>query len=156
MKKRYGLLFALFAALPASAQSPEALDAAKRYLETPGMREMIDSMSSPEMMTQGILSSLPPNMEVTDEQVTRIGEIMSEAFSAIQPEMERIMLESTARHFTVEEIEAMIEFYSSDIGASVMSKMQPYMQDSMQQMIPQLTQVQQQVMPQIVEIIQPK
>lgn len=156
MKKRYGLLFALFAALPASAQSPEALDAAKRYMETPGMREMIDSMSSPEMMVQGLVASLPSDVKVTDEQIARIGEIMSGAFAAIQPEMERVMLESTARHFTVEEIDAMIEFYSSDIGASVMSKMQPYMQDSMQQMMPQLMQVQQQVMPQVIEVLQPK
>jgi len=83
-------------------------------------------------------SGLPPGMELTDSQSERIGILMSETMNGFRPRMEELMISSSAKHFTAEELQALIDFYKSEHGASVMAKMQPYMQDIMGTMMPEM------------------
>lgn len=156
MKRHSAFLLAALAAFPAAAQSPEAIEAAKRYAETPGVQSMIAEMTDPDIMAQGVMATLPPNVQLTDEQAHRIGQILVDAFAPLRPEIERVMIETTARHFTIDEISALTAFYESEHGAAIMAKMQPYMQDAMMQLGPQLAAVQTKVLPLIIQEIVPK
>lgn len=156
MKRHICFLLAALAAFPAAAQSPEALEAARRYAETPGVQNMITEMANPEMMAQSLIASLPANIQLTSEQSARIGKILADAFTSLRPEIEQVMINATARHFTLDEIAALTTFYQSEHGASIMAKMQPYMQDALTQLGPQLATVQAKVLPLIVQEITPK
>ncbi|MFV0475554.1 MAG: DUF2059 domain-containing protein [Pikeienuella sp.] len=153
MIKRISLAIALLAAGPALAQSPETQEAAKRYIEMPGVQQMMDDMFSADTLAQGFLSALPPNVEVTPEQSAEIGELMASSVSSLRPTIQQAMLDGAAKHFTADELNALITFYESEQGASVMAKMQPYMQDVMGQIMPQMMAAQQQSMPEILKIL---
>lgn len=127
------LLSALLAlAPPALAQdaaeeapSEEVRAAAERYVEGEAMQSMIDQMLSPEATTQAMRAqfgdSIPP------EELEQIVTIVTEEFETIEPAMEEAMIEATAQTFTLEEIEAQIEFYESGPGSAILTKMQPFM-----------------------------
>ena len=126
----------------AQAQDAERMAAAQKYLETPTVQKMMDDMLSPQFVS-AMLQQMQMAANVTDDQRDKLAKILSEEFDKIRPEMERIMLESTAAHFTVKEIEALTAFYNSEEGAAIAQKMQPYMGQAMQQMIPLMQSMQQ-------------
>ena len=123
-------------ATPLFAQDTRAL--AEDYVNMPEVQQMITDMFAPDSMAAQFKSGLPPGMELTDSQSERIGILMSETMNGFRPRMEELMISSSAKHFTAEELQALIDFYKSEHGASVMAKMQPYMQDIMGTMMPEM------------------
>ena len=145
----------LAAVLALSLTSPvfadAATDAATAFIESPVQQKLLDDMLSPEGLMaqfQAVQPQLPPDK--TDE----ILQIVSEELNAFRPQMEAAMIKGAAEAFTVEEIEALTAFYSSPIGASAMSKMNPYMQSAMAEMTPGLQAMQGRVMQRVQEALQ--
>ena len=130
-----GLALSAALALPAAADT-DAL--AEQYLALPAVQDMMSDMFSAEAMGQQFSSSLPPNVGVTDDQALKVGMILSDAMQEIRPDMERLMLEKSAELFTEAELQAMIDFYSSDVGKSVLSKNQAFFTATMTELNPKI------------------
>lgn len=127
---------ALALSLPAAAQDVQAL--ADEYVRMPEVQKMIDDMFTPASMAAQFKAGLPPGMALTDDQSQKIGVLMSGVMTGFRPRMEQLMIDGSARHFSTVELQALIDFYRSEHGASVMSKMQPYMTEVMGAMMPEM------------------
>lgn len=127
---------------------------AEQYVNMPEVQQMMDDMFSPENSAKQIASSLPPNITLTDDQMERIGILMSEAMNELRPKMTNQMIESSARIFSADELSALIDFYGSEHGAAIMTKMQPFMQETMGALSADLQRVTQQVTPELTKILQ--
>lgn len=138
---------------PAFADEAERIEASQRYLALPAVQNMMEEMFGPEALSNQIAASMP-GITLTDSQKTRLGELTGSVLQEVRPDLEDSMITATAKHFTLPEIEALIAFYSSEHGGSVMAKMQPYMQDAMSGVMPQLMQKMQAIGPKIGEILQ--
>ena len=79
---------------------------------------------------------------------------MSQAMNELRPRMEELMISSSAAVFSADELQALIDFYASEHGASVMTKMAPLMANVMGQMQPEMLALQQKVGPEIAKILQ--
>lgn len=139
------VVFATTLATSTFAQDdPDALRAAaEAYVNNPVQQKLIDDMLSPEMMmTQmaAMVQGLP------EDELNKMVKIVTEEVNAIRPAMEAAMIDGAAETFTLEEINALNDFYSSDVGASVMGKMNPFMQSYMVSLGPELQQMQQNIM----------
>ncbi len=119
----------------------------------PQVQNMISSMFSPDAMGKQVALNLPPSITLTDEQQNSIGVIMSEAMNDIRPRMEALLISSTAETFSVDELQALIDFYVSEHGATIMTKMQPLMASVMGELAPDMQALQAKVGPEIVKII---
>ncbi|SFE20140.1 DUF2059 domain-containing protein [Roseivivax sediminis] len=152
---RYLAALVLAAALPAAAAAQEDVsELARDYVELPEVQTMMDEMFAPESMAQQFQSGLPPSVTLTDAQREEVGVILSEAMNGLRPEMEEVMITGSANHFTAAELQALIDFYSSEHGGAVMAKMQPFMQETMGTMMPRIQAQMQEVTPQLIEIIE--
>lgn len=147
---------AMMLALPSvtSAQSDELLSLASEYANMPQIVQMMDDMFAPDSMAAQFIGSLPANVKVSDEQAQQIGGLLSGVMVDIRPRMQELMIQTSAEIFSADEIRALIAFYSSEHGASVMSKMQPLMQRVMGALNPVLQQKMQSVQPEIIKIMQ--
>ena len=154
MKQIFAALILATLALPAQADEAERRAAAEAYVALPDVQSMMDEMMSARTLASNLAASLPPNVNATPAQIASIGAIMEEAMRPVRPELERAMVSSSVKNFTTEEILALTAFYQSPVGASVMSKMQPFMQDAMTAIAPSMQRLQQTVLPQIIEILQ--
>lgn len=126
MKHIAPLAFALLLASPVMAD--EATDAATAFIQSPVQQKLLDDMLSPEMVLaqmQAISSQLPA------DKVDVLVKIVTEELGTIRPEMETAMIAGAAESFSLEEINALTEFYNSPLGSSAMSKMTPYIQQTM-------------------------
>ena len=150
----HAAITAMVLATPLQAQT--AQDLAAQYVAMPEIQQMMADMFAPEAMAQQFASGLPAGMQISAEQSSAIGTLLSGVMNDIKPKMEDLMREGTARHFSVDEIKALMAFYSSEHGASIMTKMQPFFQEIMGQLQPAINQNMQSVMPKIVEILQGK
>ncbi len=122
--------------LAATAQSVEEL--ARDYAALPAVQEMMSAMFSPEASAAQIAATLPPGMELTEQQLTDLGTLLSEELIDFQPRLEVLMIEGMINTFTVEEMQAMIEFYSSDVGRSILVQTQPMFTSIMTQLAPEM------------------
>ncbi len=137
MKRFIPIATALMLALPATAD--EATDAATAFIQSPVQQKLLDDMLSPEMVLtqmQAVSSQLPA------DKVDILVKIVTEELGTIRPEMETAMIAGAAQSFTIEEINALTEFYNSPVGASAMGKMTPYMQQTMGALGPSMQQMQ--------------
>ncbi|HRN89490.1 DUF2059 domain-containing protein [Hyphomicrobium sp.] len=107
-------LFATFAAFDgARAQSPEVVAAADRLLEVQAPKEMLADIAGK------ISVSLPPS-----QRQAYVDAMTEPAF------VERFKVaarDALAKHFTVEELDALAEFYQRPVARSAMAKMGDYM-----------------------------
>ena len=103
-------------------------------------------------MTQ-LTASLPPGTELSQDKRERLAAVVSEHLGALQPGMQATLIEVAARVFTAEELEAMIAFYGSEQGASIMAKTQPMMADFMGEFAPEMQAAQQAMLPEIMAIL---
>lgn len=128
-----------FLATSAHAQSQELIEAATAYAKSPVQQALMDDMLSPEgvMAQMGLVGGGLP-----EEKVATLAQIVSEELAAIRPAMETAMINGMASSFTLEEITALNEFYSSPVGASAMAKMTPFMQQTMAELGPEFQQMQ--------------
>ena len=144
---RFFLSLTLAATLASTAfaqDDPDTLrDAAEAYVNNPIQQKMIDDMLSPDMV-MAQMAALTQGMP--QDQIETISNIVAEEVTAIRPAMEAAMIDGAAATFTLEEINALNDFYASEIGASVMGKMTPFMQSYMASLGPDLQQMQQNIM----------
>lgn len=104
-------------ALPDNPQNRTVV--AKRYLEVMPPKEMLHEVAS------RVAPTLPePNRKMFMEVMNSPG---------IEQATERITLEGLVKHFSVDELNAMVGFYGSPIGKSAFKKFAPYMGDIMPQ-----------------------
>ena len=142
-------LLAATLAFPAAAD--EVRDAAEAFINSPVQQKLLDDMLSPEVamaQLQAMAPSMPP--EVAESVLA----IVVEEMNAFRPEMESAMIAAAAQSFTIEEIGALNDFYSSPLGASAMGKMTPYMQAAMGEMGPGMQQMQARIMQRVQEELQ--
>lgn len=150
--KRFHLAAALaLLTTPVFAQDTQAL--AEKYVNLPGVQQMITNMFSAENMANQIAAGLPANITLTDDQKQRIGQLMSGAMNDLRPMMETLLTNASAQTLSVPELQALIDFYSSEHGSAVMSKMQPMMAALMAKMAPEMKTMQAKITPQLIEIL---
>lgn len=138
------------------AHAQNTTDLAKEYIDMPEVQASISDMFSPENMAAQMMASMPPGAAFSDQQMAALGQLMSDEMNALRPQLETLMETTVAELFSAEEISALITFYSSEHGASVMQKMSPMMQMVMAGMAPDMQAMQLRIQPQIMEILAPK
>jgi hypothetical protein len=116
-----GLIVACGFATLAASQETEGTDAkrlaAERYAATSDMRQMMTEMA--------------------DAMAGDLPEERRGAFRALMLEyvridyLEELMIGSMVKHFSLAELNALADFYGSEVGRSAMSKFGPYMADVM-------------------------
>lgn len=126
----------VLAAMPALAQDRNEL--AQSYVNLPEVQAMIDDMFSPNAMAVQFRSNLPAGVTFPDENIQRVAIVLSDAMNTLRPRMTELMIASTSRNLSAEEIEALIAFYSSEHGAAIMSKMPLIMEEVMTGLAPEL------------------
>lgn len=139
-------------AWPAFAQDTTAL--AEQYIALPSVQQMMTDMMSPEAMMAQLSAMMPAGTTLTDDQRTRLGEVLQRTLGGLRPAMEEAMVASAAGTFTAEELQAMLDFYGSEVGASVLAKTQPMMADFMGRIGPQMQAAQAAMMPEVMAIMQ--
>ncbi|WP_131669792.1 DUF2059 domain-containing protein [Psychrobacter pygoscelis] len=111
--------------------------------------EMMEQMITPDnnMMDQLLQSSLEsfPQDEMDDHQRQELSRIISkynkemfnEAFvNKIEEQMIAAYIRSAKKHFTQEEVDAQIDFYSTDVGQSIVNKQPAMLQEYMKEAMP--------------------
>ncbi|GEM_PF-942537 len=136
-----------------TVQAESRMDLAREYMELPGNQQMMNDLFSPETMYNQLKASLPRNAKISNSKKRRIGNVLSQGMMQLRPSMDQIMLRESARVFTKAELRAMIAFYSSKEGASILAKMPQFMERSMTKLGPQIQRVQEAVAPAIQKII---
>lgn len=122
--------------LAATAQSVEEL--AREYAALPAVQEMTTAMFSPEASAAQIAATMPPGVELSEQQLSDLGTLLSEELEDFQPRLEVLMIDAMAETFTAEELTAMIEFYSSDVGRSILVQTQPMFTNIMTELAPEM------------------
>ncbi|MEJ6387959.1 DUF2059 domain-containing protein [Gymnodinialimonas ulvae] len=122
--------------LTTTAQSTE--DLAREYAALPAVQEMTAAMFSPEASAAQIAATLPPGVELSESQLTDLGNLLSEELTGFQPRLEALMIDAMSETFTTEELSAMIEFYSSDVGRSILVQTQPMFTAIMADLAPEM------------------
>ena len=152
------LLFcaALMVASPSilTAQSDEILRLSTQYANLSPVEQMQDDMFAPASMAAQFSSNLPADVKLTEAQIQQIGTLLSGVMGTVRPQMKELMIQTSAELFSADELRALIAFYSSEHGASVMSKIQPMMLKVMAGLNPIMQEKMQSVRPEIVKIIQ--
>lgn len=100
------------AAATAEPTTPEKIAAAKRYLGTVNVKSLFEGTF------QAIKERLP------EEEAKDIVDNMAKEIK--YDEVERIIRETIVNYFTTEELNALADFYGSDIGRSVTKKFPDY------------------------------
>ncbi len=152
--RRFALVaaFAIGFASPLAAEDTTAL--AQQYADLPSVQAMFDDMFKPDSLATQFRAGLPQDFEISDDKVARIGTKMAEMMNGLRPELTDMMVSGMAENFTAEELQALIEFYSSEYGASAMTKMQPFYQGVMSQLAPLILERQKAIMPELIAILQ--
>jgi hypothetical protein len=126
---------ATFAALPLHAQDADLREAVERYVQNPVQQRMMDEMLSADAMIAQMRAMMP---QLSEEQVQAVGRIGAEEMAELRPDLEAAMVDAAVEIFSMEEILALEAFYNTPEGASVMSKMQPFMAGAMTRIGPQM------------------
>ncbi|MFL4470387.1 DUF2059 domain-containing protein [Tateyamaria armeniaca] len=144
--KKLVLLCVLALSTSAYAQDQSRLEAAKAYVETPVQQKLLNDMFSPAgvMAQMGLMGG-----QLTLAQQKTVAGIVSEELQSMKPSITTAMVEGMAQSFTLEEIEALTAFYSSPVGASAMSKMTPFMQQTLTSLGPEFQAMQARLIPRI-------
>ncbi|MEM6589564.1 MAG: DUF2059 domain-containing protein [Pseudomonadota bacterium] len=142
-----------FALITTTAYGQDTTELAKQYVAMPEVQNMMSEMFSPAAMGEQIAASLPPNIALNDDKKLRIGTLMSKAMNDLRPKMEELMIAGSAEVFSADELQALIDFYSSEHGASVMTKMTPFFTNIMAQLQPEIMAMQSELGPAILEIL---
>jgi len=126
-------LAALLITLPAAAQTPSD-ESLNRLIELQNSPSQIRTFlsSSSDMVKQYITRRLNNDNELTPTQRTALAEVLqrytlranSEVFQSeeVLSELRRIQRDAMRKTYTQEEVDAMIAFYGTPIGQSVLRK----------------------------------
>ena len=151
MRRTFTAIALAVLAQGAAAQDTRAL--AEGYVALPANQEMMDAMLGADAMAAQFAAGLPAGIELTEDQLARIGEVMAGAMGPLRPRMEDLMIEVSAATFTEAELRALTEFYSSPEGASVLVKTQGYFQQVMAELTPEIVGAMEAVNPEVIAIV---
>ncbi|MEC3861114.1 DUF2059 domain-containing protein [Mesobacterium sp. TK19101] len=151
--RAFVLAMCIAAAPVSSAMAQSVEDLARSYAQMPEVRQMMSEMFSPGSMAAQFKSGLPAGFPITDAQLASVGQVLSNEMMELRPRLEDIMQRRSAEMFSAPELKALIAFYQSPEGASVMAKMAPFMQLAMADLGPELQAMQARMMPRIQEIM---
>ncbi len=126
---------------------------AREYVDLPGVQKMLDDMLSPDAIAAQIAAKMPANAKIDNVKMRRISTVIHDELTAIRPRMEKVMTENVAEAFSAEELQALIDFYQSPHGSSIMAKMQPLFQNVLIELGPELQNSQRKMRLKIDEII---
>ena len=129
---------------PLDAEAQQArLDAASDLVETLNLQQMMTQLSNGT--TSALLAALAQTGEVNEETRTAVNTAVRNQMASKLPEIIPLLSPLTAEAFSQEELAAMNDFYSSDVGQSIIAKLPAYQAASsrlmatwMQQSTPQL------------------
>lgn len=120
----------LLCASPALARSPvqseeqNRLELSRRYYEALNLdatvRAMLDGMAPAMMATS------PNATRLSERQRQAIGEVSKEATLSILPQLKQATIKMTAESFSTEELAALVDFYESPLGKSIVAKTPAY------------------------------
>jgi hypothetical protein len=156
---------ALAAAAPALAQqdqtaapqtedsAPEELrQAAQGYVNSQAMQTALDELLSTETFVAQLEAS---GMRLDPEQTRTLAGIVDEEFAEVRPELEDAMATAASDAFSMEELEALNDFYGSEEGRSIATKMSPFMQSFYEEIGPTLRQTQEQIAARAQDALEP-
>lgn len=147
------LVFA-FAFVAGVARAEEATQKlAREYVNLPGVQKMFDDMLEPDAIAAQIAATVRTNAKIDDVKMRRISTIIHDEMTAIRPRIEKVMAETAAESFSAEELQALIDFYKSPHGSSIMAKMQPFFQKYLIELTPELQKAQRKIRLKTNEII---
>jgi len=130
-----GLLLSPVASLAAAAPAPAASPAKPSAHATDLARRYIKAMRMEEAMT-AVFNQFDPfvGLDVSNDKVDRnaMREAMVEAIGEILPQWTDALIPYVAAAFSEAELEAMVTFYESPVGQSVVSKSQTLAKPSME------------------------
>ena len=101
---------------------------ARMLILTDGFNLGLNSAGEMLSQLQGLFEKMAPGKG--DEIVQIIKDETFGAFREMQFEIEDEIIEIYARHFTVEELRAMLDFYATPIGAKTLQLLPTIMQDA--------------------------
>ena len=121
------ILIGIFSSYALSDDYNSRLEAAKKYSKITPASKMLDDVFA------NISKQLPENQrEAFIQQTQALIDV---------PKLETLMIETMAKHFSTEELNALAEFYGSPLGKSIMGKFGPYMADIQMGMVGQISEV---------------
>ncbi|GEM_PF-1538465 len=131
-------------AAPAIAQEDQSdlREAAESYVESQAMQTAIDEILSTDTFVAQLQAT---GAQLSDQQIQTIAGIIDEEFEDVRPNLQSAMTTAAVDAFTLEELEALNEFYESEEGQSVAEKMQPFMQSFYREIGPTLRETQQDI-----------
>jgi hypothetical protein len=141
----------ILATAPGRAQ--DVRDLAETYADLPEVQAMWDDIFSPLWLSNQFRLGVPPEVEITNDQLDRIGALLAGEMEAMRPRMRAMMVETMAGAFSAEELAALVDFYRSEHGAAVMTKMPGFSTRYSAALAPMIQSAQQAVLPQITSIM---
>lgn len=119
---------AAMAFTPAFAQDEDEesrrLDMASTLVENLNLRQMMSQLAP--ATSRNIVAALQQEGEVSEETRNTVGEVVRRQMAMKLPDLIPLLAPVTAEAFTAAELEALNEFYSTDIGQSIVSKLPAY------------------------------
>lgn len=130
---------------PAFAQDDpdEMRAAAVSYVESPAQQAVIDRLLSSDGLVRQMRASRP---DLSEEVVDEVGQIATEELDKVRDPLQEAMVTAAMETYTLAEIEALDEFYRSELGASILLKTQDFMKVAMQSVGADLQTAQQSIM----------
>jgi hypothetical protein len=144
------------AAAPALAQdaspSDDRLQAAEGYVNSQAMQTALDELLSTDTFVAQLEAS---GMQLDADQTRTLAGIVDEEFAEVRPDLEEAMTAAAADAFTMDELAALNDFYASEEGRSIATKMSPFMQSFYEEIGPALRQTQEQIAMRAQEALNP-
>lgn len=135
---------------PAPATAQASVESIDRLLEVMDMENMMSGMMAQMSGAQQAMVADAFGQDLSDEDKARMRETLKETDAIIQkamawPVLEPIVRKVYAQVFTAAEVDAMIAFYNSPEGASILKKSPQAAGLTMQEMQPVMTAAMQEV-----------
>ena len=111
-------------AAPTADEQLAQLNAASDLVETLNLQQMMTQLSAGT--STAIITAIAQSGEVNDETRTAVQTAVRNQLATKLPEIIPLLAPVTAEAFSVEELEAMNEFYGSDVGQSIIGKLPAY------------------------------
>ena len=151
---KYLVVILLSACSIISVHAQTRAELAHQYVQLPAVQAVMKDMFAPETISGQVQGYLPPSFEITEDQKKRIGNLMAEKIAPLLPKLEQQMMKAAAEIYTVAELQSLIEFHSSDLGVSILSKSVDFMTASMGEVQQNIIQVSAGVIPEIISILE--
>lgn len=144
---------ALAATFATASVADELRDLATAYVKLEANQIMFSDMFSAETFASQFASTLPAEMTSDADKLLEAGQLMSDRMTPLIPLIEQATIDASVRHFTLEELQALYDFYDSELGASILRKTSIYFAEAMAELNPEIMAVSQEMTPEIVEIL---